>query len=231
MGTELLTVETAQRAMPPSVRVKVSQEIVDKINGMFKDPELSAAYRDNVIGYSHILKDNRWKIENYLNSVKFVQYKMCGDTNITAYTKAFPDRYSKMIADGKSTAHIHAIVNSFSNSKLTTTVLEQVMVPVYVANMDIFQQAINTQAELMLTARSEKVRSDAAACLIKELRAPEKLKIEIDVGSSGNAAIEALNRSTMELVAQQRLVLESGAANAKEIAGTVINIETETDDG
>ena len=72
--------------------------------------------------------------------------------------------------------------------------------------------------ELMVSANSEKVRSDAANSLITALKPPETKKVQLDVGIREDQSIGALREATMALAAQQRLMLQSGTTNAQEVA-------------
>jgi hypothetical protein len=106
--------------------------------------------------------------------------------------------------------------------------MEQTLIPSYVLNQDLYQKALNVQAELMLTAKSEKVRSDAANSLLTQLKMPETQKVELSVGIKEDGSIAALRASTLELSRQQRLMMEAGAMNAQEVAHTKLIIDVES---
>ena len=93
------------------------------------------------------------------------------------------------------------------------------MTPVWVLNMDIYQEAINTQAEIMRTARSDKVRSDAANSLMTHLKRPEAAKIDLSVSNpAAESAISALEETTRALLEQQKQMMLNGMMNAQQIA-------------
>ena len=94
--------------------------------------------------------------------------------------------------------------------------------PTHILNADLFQKAINTQAELMMNARSEKVRSDAASSLMTHLKPPETKKIELDIGLKQDQSLADLREATGELVRMQRKQMEDGNINALEIANSTI---------
>ena len=96
-------------------------------------------------------------------------------------------------------------------------------------NQDLYQKALNVQAELMVSANSEKVRCDAANSLLLHLKMPETQKIELEIGMKEDGSIAALRQATMELAAQQRLMIQSGMSNAQGIAHTKV-IEAEVID-
>ena len=105
--------------------------------------------------------------------------------------------------------------------------MEQTLIPSYVLNQDLYQKALNVQAELMVSAKSEKVRSDAANSLLTHLKMPETQKVELEIGVKEDSAINALRATTMELARQQRMMLEAGAMNAQEVAHSRLVIEGE----
>ena len=70
----------------------------------------------------------------------------------------------------------------------------------------------------MVSARSEKVRSDAANSILNHLKAPEKTEIEINVNAKQGSVLDELRQSTQQLVNQQKQMIESGAMNAQEVA-------------
>jgi hypothetical protein len=81
------------------------------------------------------------------------------------------------------------------------------------------------QAELMVSARSEKVRSDAANSLLSHLKMPETQKVELEIGVKEDSSIAQLRQATLELARQQRLALEAGQMNAQEVAHTRIVVD------
>lgn len=225
----LMTVDQLQKVMPKDLKMKATQSLVDKINGMTSDPILRETLRDNILGYTHVMKEGKFKMESYLNAVRYVSFKLMGNSNIEAYTKTFPDKYNYWVKNGTSEKDISAYVAIYNKSKLVNLIYEQTIVPSHVLNQDLHQKALNVQAELMVSAKSEKVRSDAANSLLTHLKAPEVKKVELDVGIKEDKSINELREATLALAAQQRKLLESGGANAQEIAHSkIITGESET---
>jgi hypothetical protein len=151
-----------------------------------------------------------------------------GCSNIEAYTKAFPDKYARFVAQGVVAKDIASYVTAYNKSKLVNLIFEQTLIPSYVLNQDLYQRALNVQAELMVHAKSEKVRSDAANSLLTQLKMPETQKVELEIGIKEDSSIAQLRLATMELARQQRLSMESGAMNAQQVAHSklqVIDIE------
>ena len=223
----MLTVDQFKTALPDKVKKSVNQELIDQINKTLSEPEMYEAYRDNLMSYTKVMADGRFKIQNYVDAVKYVSHKLMGCSNIEAYTKTFPDKYQNFLAQGVVAKDIASYVTAYNKSKLVNLIFEQTLIPSYVLNQDLYQKALNVQAELMVTANSEKVRCDAANSLLTHLKMPETQKVELEIGVKEDSSIAALRATTLELARQQRLMVESGAMNAQEVAHGRLIIEGE----
>jgi len=222
-----LTVEQLKVALPDKLKKSINQELIDQINATLSDPDMFESYRDNLLSYTRVMADGRFKMMEYVNAVKYVSHKLMGATNIEAYTKTFPDKYQRFVTQGVSSKDIASYVTAYNKSKLVNLIMEQTLVPSYVLNQDLYQKALNVQAELMLTAKSEKVRSDAAAHLMAALKMPETQKVELDIGFKEDGSIAALRATTLELARQQRLMVQAGAMNAQEVAHSKLVVDVE----
>ena len=101
-----LTVEQFRMALPDKVKKSVNQELIDQINQTLSDPDMFETYRDNLLSYTKVMADGRFKITDYVNAVKYVSHKLMGCTNIEAYTKTFPDKYQRWVNQGVSSKDI-----------------------------------------------------------------------------------------------------------------------------
>ena len=221
----MLTIEQFKSALPDKVRKTVNQELIDQINTTLNEPELYEAYRDNLVSYTSVMADGKFKISSYIEAVKYVSHKLMGCTNIDAYTKTFPAKYARFIAQGVSAKDIASYVTAYNKNKLVNLIFEQTLIPSYVLNQDLYQKALNVQADLIMNAKSEKVRCDSANSLLTHLTMPETQKVELEIGVKEDSTIAALRATTMELAKQQRLMVESGAMNAQDIAHGKLVIE------
>lgn len=219
-----MTVEQFQQALPDKVRKSVNQALIDQVNQTLSEPELYETYRDNLVSYSSVMKDGRFKISEYINAVKYVSHKVMGCTNIDAYSKTFPDKIARFAAQGVAAKDIASYVTAYNKSKLVNLIFEQSIIPTWVLNQDLFQRALNVQADLMINANSEKVRAEAANSLLTHLKPPEVKKIELDIGMKEDSSIGALRQATLELVAQQRLSLQAGLQTATEVAHSKVMV-------
>lgn len=221
----MLTLDQFKLALPDKVKKSINQELIDQINNTLSDPEMFEQYRDNLISYTKVMADGKFKVTQYIDAVRYVSFKLMGCTNIEAYTKTFPDKYQRFVQQGVSAKDIASYVTAYNKSKLVNLIFEQTLIPTHVLNQDLYQRALNVQADLMMNAKSEKVRCDAANSLLTQLKAPEVKKVELDIGVKEDSAIAALRQTTMELARQQRLMVESGAMNAQDVAHGRLIIE------
>lgn len=215
-----LTVDVLKKSLPSKYKRNVNDDLLEHINTILDHPELYDDYRNNFLTYISVIQDGKYKLDDYLNAIKYCTHKLMGESNMDSFVKTFPNRYQSMIAKGYTAKEMSAHVAMYNKNKLVNTILEQSMIPTWVLNQDLYQKAINVQADLMLNAMSEKVRSDAANSLLVHLKPPEVKKVELDVGIKQNDEIEALRNITAELAAQQKRMIEAGVITAKQNAET-----------
>lgn len=213
-----LTVEQFRSVLPDKVKQSINQQLIDQINATLSNPAEFEHYRDNLLSYTRVMQDGKFKIDSYLDAVKYVSHKLMGASNIEAYMKTFPDKYQDFVARGVAPKDIASYVTAYNKGKLVNLIFEQTMIPVHVLNMDMYQKALNAQFELGLTAASEKVRSDALNSVLTQLRPPEVKKFELDIAVKENDAIKTLRESTLALAEEQRRAIAAGAINAQDAA-------------
>lgn len=214
-----------KEALPSKFKKSVNQELIDRVNQAMSDPEFYEQYRENLMSYTKVLQEGKFRISQYLDAVKYVSYKLMGNTNKQAYSQTFPDKIAKFQANQVADKDVASYITAYNKSKLVNLILEQTLVPTWVLNQDMYQKALNVQAELMLTANSEKVRSDAANSLLTHLKQPETQKVELNVGVQETDTIKELRNATMELVKQQRLQIESGTVDAQSVASSKLILD------
>lgn len=213
-----ITLEVLKKALPDKYKNTVNEELLTTINDTLNDPELLETYRDNFISYMNVLNDGRYKVTDYLNAVKYVTQKLMGNNSTDSYIKTFPDRYQNMLLKGLSSKDMSSIISVYNKSKLVNAIMEQSLIPSWIINQDLYQKAINTQADLMMTAQSEKVRSDAANSLLIHLKPPETKKVELDIGLKKGNEIDQLREITVQLASQQRQMIANRVVSAKDVA-------------
>ena len=223
-----LTLEQLKAIMPARQKQNVTQSLVDNLNQLVEEPEYREYFRENILGYIDVLQDPNTTLKGYIRAVKYVSYKLMGYTNENAWVKTFPERYQRLVEEEKDPSYIRSLVCAYNKGQLVNRILEQTMVPTWVLNQDKFQKAINTQADLMMSAKSEKVRTDAANSLLTHLRRPEAAKVQLEIAVKTEDSIGELRRTMTKLGEAQaeaiRLRIDDakGIAESKIIEGEVV---------
>jgi hypothetical protein len=223
--TDLLTPEQFKMVLPAQFRGNVTQEVMDGVNALLADPNLAEAYRERMIGHTSVLREGKFKLESYLGAVKYVTQKMMNKSNLDAYIATFPDKYQDFVARGVSQKDISSYVSAFNKSKLVTLIMEQALIPAWIGNQDMYQQALNAQFDLGMNASSEKVRVEALNSVLSQLKQPEKTKITLDVSEEVGDTMGAVRKQMQDLAEQQRQFIEGGFGNAKEVAAQRLPFE------
>ena len=210
------------RILPKGMKNSITDKMVDTINTIFTDPYEREAYLEDIVSYSSVLQTGKIRIGLYLDAVRFVGFKMKGDTNQLAYIKTFPDRYKHYMNKGLTENELTSHVSHYANAGLVNKILEQSIIPGWIFNQHVYQEAIVRLADSMRSANSERVRMEAANNLINHLKMPEIAKMQLDVNVKEDNSIQELREATLLLAKQQKDMLESGIASAKDIAHTTI---------
>lgn len=224
----MLTRDEVERALPGNLKGAATQSLTDTINTLSQDPIAAQAIRDNFISYAHILKEGKFKTEDYVNAVAYVSYKLMGMSNVDAYAKTFPQRYSALQARGASPKDISAYVAAYNKGVLVNLILEQTLVPIWVLNQDVYQKAINVQATLMQTATSEMVRTTAANSILTHLAKPKEAASKVSISINENSGMQELKDLMAQVARKQIEAIEGGGTTAKQVASQrIIDVDLE----
>ena len=219
---ESVDLQTLRDALPAKLKNSVSQEMLDRVI-QSTEPELCNQLKENFIGYTSVLLDGKFKAEDYLYAIKYVTYKLLGYTNKDSYIKTFPDRYTKLKAQGLKDDEISGYIAGYNKNKLVNLILEQTLVPTWVLNQDIYQEAINTQARLMRTAKSERVQAMAADSILNHLSKPESVPT-INIGVNNDQLTDLQNTLT-QLAETQLKMIHNGKTAKEVIEAPIIEVE------
>lgn len=223
-----LTKQEIVKALPPNLKSAVTDQLVDYVNNVTQDQEVAELMRDNFITYAKVMQEGRFKTEDYVNAVAYVSYKHMGLSNKEAYFKVFPHRHAALVAKGTSEKDIAAYVAGYHKGKLVNLIMEQSLVPVWIVNQDIYQKAINVQADLMQNAVSEKVRSDAANSILTHLAKPKDAVAAINIDLRDTSGIRELKDTLTQLAQSQQDSIRQGS-DTRTIVGADLIREVEDD--
>lgn len=212
-----LTVDQVAKALPPNLKGAATQSLTDQINNAVSDPVVAEQIRNNFISYTSVLQEGRFKTEDYLNAVVYVSHKLMGLSNQEAYFKTFPHRHAALVAKGTSNKDIAAYVAAYNRGKLVNLILEQTLVPTWVLNQDLYQKALNTQADLMANAQSEMVRTTAANSILTHLAKPKEAGPLINLDMRDSSGMSEL-KDTLKSLAAKQLELIGNGVPTKSIA-------------
>lgn len=220
--SDLLTLEEVVNAVPTTLKNSITQNYVDKLNGITTDEIIRDNIQRNFISYTAILKEGKFKTEDYLYAVAYVSFKLMGYTDKDAWVKTFPDRYTKLVAQGIPDKTIASYVSIYKKGKLVNLIMEQSLVPSWVLNQHMFQEALNVQFDLMKNADSEKVRTEAANSLLTHLKKPEAAKnaVTINMNEQDQQGMSALADALNNLASSQRQAIVNGSMKTIDVAST-----------
>lgn len=224
----MITLEVLKGVTPKKQRGLITQDLVDTINSWNEDPRLMDSFKENVLSYINVIQDGKYKIQDYVNAVRFVSYKLLGYSDIDAYAITFPDRYQRLLDDGVARADMSPYVAAYTKNKLVVKIFEQTIVPSYVLNAPMHQQALNILADIAINSRSDMARVNACNGILANTKPPEVAKIELDMKIDNKDAIADLRRATEELALQQLQSIKAGQA-VKAIAESKIVYDVEAE--
>lgn len=214
----MITKEELAKALPPNLKGAATQAFADMVNNVTTDPVLAEQIRNNFLSYTGVLRDGKYKTEDYLHAVTYCSFKLLNMSNQEAYFRTFPQRHAALVAKGVPTKDIAAYVSAYNKGKLVNAILEQSLVPTWVLNQDMHQKALNTQFEIMNdTNVSPKVRVEAANSLLTHLQKPKEVGPLINFDMRENSGLNEIQEALRKLASGQQAAIMSGTT-IKDIA-------------
>ena len=220
-----VTKELVARALPGNLKSAATDELADLINQISTDPLVAEQIRNNFLSYTSVLKEGKYKVEDYLNAVAYCSYKLMGDSNQDAYFKTFPQRYANLVAAGRTPKEISSYVSAYAKGQLVNKIMEQTLVPTWVLNVDMYQAALNTQFNLMNDGSvSAKVRSDAANSLLTHLGKPKEAGPLINIDLAESSGMNELKDAMRKMAEQQQQLIHAGVATREIAAQDIVDV-------
>lgn len=222
----MLTLDQVKSALPPGNRNNVTQDMVNQLNALSKDPEEARYIRENFISFSQVLMEGKFRLGDYVQAVMYVSHKVMGKTNIEAYKATFPDRYASMVNAGKAQKDIASMVTAYNKGVLVTKVMERAIIPTWILNQDMFQAALQTQFEIMTdTDINPRDRTAAANSLLTHLKKPDVHKSELKIDIAVNDGMAALEDNLRRMsLAQLNMIEHDPNVSAQDIAAMPMKV-------
>ena len=219
-----MSLVTLKELVPEDLKSFVTQDLQNKLDALEKDPTMREYIENNMISYAGVLKDSNIKnLDNYLHAVAYCTHKLKGDNRIECYAKTFPTKYASLVGSGASSKTIEKYAIAYENTKLVGTLLEQSIIPSWILNQDIYQKAINAQVALMLSAKSEKVRCDAANSLLNALARPKEVAPLVHINMGSSSELDALRKALVDVSVNQQSRIISGTPTKQIADEDIIN--------
>ena len=138
----MITEQEFKRCLPASLKAGIDDTVRQQFNACLSDPNIRDIMGQNLIGYTSVLQQGKFKLSSYISAVRYCTYKSMGDTNILAYKKTFPDRYTDWENAQLPMNERNAYVSAYNKSKLVSLVYQALAIPTSILNQDVFQEAI-----------------------------------------------------------------------------------------
>ena len=222
-----LTLDLLTQVVPTKIRSMITEDLVDELNSWTDNPILQEAFKENMITYTGVLQDGKYKVTDYINAVKFVSLKLLEFSDFDAYCSVFPERVAILRAKDIDDDGIRPYASAYKKNKLVVSIFQQTIIPTYVLNAPLHQEALNKLAVLMNNSRSDLVKVKAAEAILAYTKMPETKKIELDLGVNTIDVMSELKKATEVLAEQQRHSLENGTPLQSIAESRIIDAEVE----
>jgi hypothetical protein len=214
----MLTRDQVENALPSNLKSAATQTFTDQINNLVADPLVADQIREGFLSYSRVLREGKFKTEDYLHAVAYVSFKHMGYSNQDAYCRTFPQRHALLLSKGTSPKDIAAYVAAYHRGKLVNLIMEQSLVPIWIVNQDTYQRAINTQVEIMEDDTLPAVaRAAAANSILTHLAKPKETANTINLNMVESSGMTEMRALLTDLARNQRIAIQGGTS-PKEIA-------------
>ena len=207
--------ESIKKLVPKAQRTLITEDFVNRLEASMKDSIIAEEFKDNFITYLNVLSKGKYKMEDYISAVKYVSFKLLGYNNINAYAATFPERYERLVKEGQQ---IDAFVSMYNKNKLVIHIYEQTIVPSYILNAPLHQEALNTLTGMI---RDEDVRGmtkvKACEAILQHTKQPDIIKGELTIGIEQSDTINDLREVTENLADTYKRLLENKSMGLKDV--------------
>lgn len=222
-----LTLSLLTQVVPPKVRSMITEELVEELNSWTDNPILQEAFKENMVTYTGVLQEGKYKVTDYINAVKFVSLKLLEFSDFDAYCAVFPERVAILRSKDIDDDGIRPYASAYKKNKLVVSIFQQTIVPSYIINAPLHQKALNELSTLMTNSRSDLVKVKAAEAILAYTKLPETKKIELDLGLNTIDVMGELKKATDILAEQQRHSLVNGTSLQSIAESRIIEAEVE----
>jgi hypothetical protein len=225
-----MTEQEFKRCLPAALKGSMDDSVREQFNKCLEDPYTRDIMGQNLIGYTSVLQQGKFKLSSYISAVRYCTYKSMGDTNIMAYKKTFPERFTEFEDKDLPMNQINSYVTAYNKSKLVSLVYQALAIPTSILNQDVFQEAINVQRSLMLDPKvSPMVRCQSAKALMDCVKPEEVKQMELSVSVKESDTVEELRKTTNELAKAQLKALQNGADLTALLNAEIVEVKSDAE--
>jgi len=236
MGSQNIDVEKLKKHLPKGSHHTVSNEIIDLISRMEQDTGLLQDYmEESFLSHLPALREVKADLKEYTNAIKYCNLKQ-NMTNQEAWEITFPERYKKLIDEGRwNTSH----VAMYNRSPLVLKIDAQMALAISIQYAPAFHKMIMKELELANgwdahgRETSAMVQHLAASKVIDVTAPPVEQKIAVAIGQSDEAksSQQKMFDQMAEIAANQQKQIEMGMSveDAQKL-NLVIEVDSEDDD-
>ena len=233
-----VTIEELQKKFPRK-KNSITQEAVDVINAAMNDPEFdTSTLIGDMITFENVMHQHSMSMEEYIDAIRYCAYLQSNpDSKLDAYKRTFSRREfvsSKWDAKPGTTDYkaLTGAATRYDALPYITKIKTQALVPMHLLFNGLQYQAVGVLATEMTTAPLPRDRIAAAKELLAAVKAPENLKIDLDIGVKESSAVQSLNDQLAEIASRQMLHLQAGTGSLEMFGGMkpkeeVIDVDTE----
>lgn len=235
MATQLVTVEELKNAIPAKKNT-ITQEMVDLINKVQKEPEFQGeSLAKTMITYQNVLKGVKGGLMEYLNAIRFCAYIVSMNDNYTeAFKRVFSDRdfvkkRTNVPPGSTEYSELSSAASRYRRSKLVVDILTASQVPLGMLFLGHQHDAVGVLYDVMMTAKLDRDKINAAKELLAAVKLPESQKIEIDMSVKENSAVQQLNDQLAAMAVRQKMLLENGVNTLDDFGALKVKEESFVD--
>lgn len=222
-----LELEAVKKLVPKAQKTMITQEFLDKLEASAGNSLIAEQFKENFITYANVLSSGKYKMDDYINAVKYVSHKLLGKSNIDAYAATFPERYQRLKDEGQT--NIDAFCSMYNKNKLVMAIYEQTVVPTHVLNAPLHQEALSELAKMMKDPSVKGlVKVKACEAILAYTKPPDIIDHKLTIGVEQQETIADLRAVTEELADMFRMTVEKGHKSLREVTeADIIDVEAE----
>lgn len=212
---------------------KINEDVVKELNKLNTDPDYGDIFVDGFIEHFDVLNENRaWNVQKYIEAMKFYMLLSSDHSVIDAYIKTRPHRLSAVLKNGKTKASMTGEASRYNTeNKILQSIKARYNINMSVVFRSEYFKSVKSLVELRDTSKSDRIRMESAATLLKELKPAEDINLNIK-SEIGNDMLADLSAQLATIALQSKEQLETGQINLKQLGALkpkdeVIDVESE----